>query len=202
MSDFHFSDPSNLMKQLSRKEAQYFAWMDLTIDSATNHIFEQTQKLLAYENVTVIITQIYNPFNEHSVFFTPSGRVKIGPINLRGCDIRRINCHERTELAVETFNAALISNVILQIDQPNRLRIVTGIKDDFEEHLAPFPSCTTAALIDGSYPSIDNTYIQYFFDSSSNAIPIVRGDCIHPNQAGADAIAEKTITVINEYYVP
>lgn len=187
-NDFQFSDPANIEARLYRdSEESYNTWVDNTSTLVKNALKTELARLLEYENVKIVVTEVYNPFNKSSVFFMYS------PLGDRCLGL--VKCYARTERAVQVLNAALTAAVMeSSIQWPGRVK-VAKIYDDFQQHKSPRYSCGN------DLPDADDTWIQRKDDTrDSNSLPDIDpnigppgrwwGDCFHPNERGAQAIAD------------
>ncbi|MGH2534481.1 MAG: SGNH/GDSL hydrolase family protein [Thermomicrobiales bacterium] len=158
----------------------------------------EIEPLRTLPNVAVVFTEYADPFNPESIFFPRSDQL---------CPQPR-PCHARTVLAVDLLNQAL-ANAVEDIDAPERIVITDGLPSAFRGHEAPRPGCG------GEAPDVAETWIQYPADPASISYPFAdldtwqrtalldlvgsespddwRGDCLHPNEQGADAYAAAVV---------
>jgi lysophospholipase L1-like esterase len=110
---------------------------------------------------------------------------------------RTLSCYDRTEHAINAFNASLSQVVSDEAGAfPGRIAFAP-VANDFQEHASPQPFCGTAA------PGGDDSWIQYPNEANINSpIPDVEqpllypakyGDCFHPNYDGASAYARAVV---------
>jgi hypothetical protein len=196
-------------------------WMNERLALARAAIAKQVDRLLEHRNVTVVITEVPNPFYEESIFF-------LGPL----CAISQ--CYWRTVAGVLALNTAL-HEVVAERAETGRLALVP-IAAEFEKHK---PSNSTCRDI-RQRPESDSDEPQPFFqerdDLRSNSFSVPwslwelrreevlsrisswqlvnipfglaagpaidllaaqwrrhswRGDCVHPNDEGAQYIAQQ-----------
>lgn len=184
-NDFHWSDPRNFMHRLyMQTDSSYRSWADERAEHVGQAIAHELARLAAHQNVYVVVTEYYNPFNTDSVFFlSPYGD---------GCMFR--DCHGRTTYGIEALNDALRS-AVRQIGNPLRVTMTDGIPSQFVGHEAPSQSCGN------NKPGTSETWIQYRDDPNSNSQPEIavwfgdrigdwNGDCFHPNARGTLEIAD------------
>ncbi len=194
-------------------EATFDGWVDQTARDVGDELVRQLDRLLVFPNVVVVLTELHNPFNESSIFFT-------GENSCLG-----LPCYDRTDRAVRGINLA-IATAVERAASGERAG-VAAIHTAFERHKAPRPTCGHDAPDVGERDSAEQwreagTWIQYRTDPESNsyAIPRLgqvvlalrnvltgrnftqvevnaarlllgewRGDCVHPNRDGANYIA-------------
>jgi lysophospholipase L1-like esterase len=191
-NDFNWSSPMNFASRLySRSVDSYESWVAEVVARIKQHLRDDITRLLEHENVTVVVTEYYNPFNTDSVFF-------LSPVDGR-CAFRA--CYERASYGVNQLNAAL-GEVVQSFAQPRRVTLTSGLFAAFEEHKAPRKSCGNHS------PAVGDTWIQHRTDKDSNSNPNIypwfgdrwgdwNGDCFHPNAEGARQIA----TFVNQAVV-
>lgn len=141
-------------------------------------VVRQLGRLLAHPAVRVVLTEYFNPVNRGSILFGPP----------EPCPDAEA-CYGRTELVIDELNSALRR---VPGDLKARRRVaIAPVRDAFRGHEAPSPECG------GAPPEVAGTWIQYPSDPASNSFPVLppgvpgpwRGDCFHPNEQGAAAIA-------------
>jgi lysophospholipase L1-like esterase len=186
-NDFKWTNLWNFFHQLYwAKDSQFQNWLDRTTGKVHDALRDEVVRLLSVPNISVIITEVYNPFNQESVFF------KFNPVDDR-CGPLFTKCYDRAERATIALNSAIIG-VYFDLGQPQRLQI-TPLSAAFHGHGAPRPSCGSAG------PDLSDTWIQYKDDLTSNSFPEIPkkvgpngpwyGDCFHPNIFGAQKIAHE-----------
>jgi lysophospholipase L1-like esterase len=185
-NDFKWSDGDNFKHELYwAKDAQFQQWLDRTTGQVKDALTDEVTRLLAIPNISVIITEVYNPFNRASVFF------KYNPVGDR-CGPLFTKCYERTERAALQLNSSIL-DVYFDLGRPARLQI-TPLHTLFQGHESPRNSCGSAS------PDFVDTWIQFKDDITSNSFPNIPknvadgpwfGDCFHPNIFGAEEIAHQ-----------
>ncbi len=159
-------------------DSSFERWARSVTAGVERAVVKQLRRLLEKRNVRVVLTEYFNPVNEGSLLFGP-------PIPCVDVDV----CYERTEFVVEEVNDAL-RRARQKLRAPRRV-VVAPVLSAFRGHEAPSPECGTAP------PGLDETWVQYPSDPNSNSNPSLppvvpgpwRGDCFHPNELGAAAIA-------------
>ena len=110
---------------------------------------------------------------------------------------RTLSCYDRTEHAINAFNASLSQVVSDEAGAfPGRIAFAS-VAEDFRGHESPQPFCGAAE------PSASDSWIQYPNEDNINSpIPDVEqpllypakyGDCFHPNYDGASAYARAVV---------
>jgi hypothetical protein len=182
---------------LSKVSAVRPALVSTTATMKAN-IKRQVYRLLARPQVRVVLTELHNPFNRNSVFFS-------------GSSSERSNQLWRTEYATTAMIRAY-SQIVTEINQPGRLALAGGIRAAFDgpvggpSHRSPKMTCGT------SDPPVAETYIQWRDDPNSNSFPGIpswfgisgtagkewRGDCFHPNVRGARVYANAVFRAVRD----
>lgn len=175
INDFAWADIVQTYLRLRDPDRVAFdAWVEETAESVRRAVARQLKRLLARPKVRVVITDYPNPVNPGSILFgdpLPCADVAL--------------CYARTEAVVHGLRDALATLA------GKRVRLA-AVHEAFHGHEAPSPECGSGA------PDVDDTWFQYPSDPDSNSFPPLpfgfesewRGDCFHPNAAGADAIAQ------------
>ncbi|MBI3912868.1 MAG: hypothetical protein HY327_01535 [Chloroflexi bacterium] len=190
-NDFGWANPSVLLKHSPETADVYVTWVNKTADGVSQELRGQVNRLLERPNVTVVITEVYNPINKSSLFFTLLRLVG------KSCNdwLGTLQCYERSDYLIQGLNNAYILDVFLKLGRPKQLGIANS-NPRFYGHEAPQPTCGSSA------PGIADTWIQYPGDVASNSqVPDLLakitkhkfGDCFHANEKGAQAIAEAVI---------
>ena len=176
------SDWSDITLTYSRlcdpDEGSFEQWAGGVAAGVERAVVEQLRRLLAHPNVRVVVTEYFNPVNRGSLLFGP-------PIPCPDVEA----CYRRTELVIDELNTAL-RRVPGELKARRRVA-VAPVRDAFRGHESPSPECGDAP------PEVAETWIQYPTDPASNSFPPLpptvpgpwRGDCFHPNELGAAAIA-------------
>lgn len=184
-NDFDWASPDILTRMVSPQKS-FDKWVTKVTSGVETSIAQQLAILLTRPNVVVILTELYNPFNTGSYVFALQN-----PKKLKNCPA--LDCYVRTELAISQFNAAITNQWLISPNQ-DRIRIAQ-INGVFRGHEAPQGACGLNS------PTIGETWIQYLGDPNSNSTPSLprwlvkqignysTGDCFHPNELGAEAIA-------------
>lgn len=203
-NDFGWTNATSYLEHMGEGGVDYYEWVDETSTAVANELRGDVRTLLRFPNVKVVITQYHNPYNHKSHFFWL--------VNLDIGDScgdfayvvgSGIDCYERMEAAVRAMDDAFVQQVQIPLvgRTRNRLRVVSGLHEIFQEHESPSTSCG----LDNKGPSEAQTWIQYPGDPNSNGwipdkvrillvkargIPDEAGDCFHPNEQGARIYAE------------
>jgi lysophospholipase L1-like esterase len=179
-NDFGWADIGKFLDHLyNDNNPEFENWVNGIVDDdqagLRMELTRQVGRLLAHINVAVVITEVYNPANPKSILF-----LKPSPKN--PCGMSAEACHILTEYMVTKLNSGFM-DVYYNLGKPDRL-LIAPLKSTFDAH-ASAPPC---GLV-----SIQETWIQIPGDSNSDAArPVLGtagGDCIHPNEKGAQAIA-------------
>ena len=158
-------------------------------------------RLLRYPNVTVVVTDIHNPFNTDSfVFHLPGSQCSVAPPPYQGAP--SYDCYQRTEDAVHAVNEAIASATSKASGPVGSVRI----HDLFHGHESPRASGPAGVTQCGfASPDASDSWVQYATDPASNTRPFLfnglaqllipgaaqwTGDCVHPNDAGAQVYAD------------
>ncbi len=188
-NDFEWTDSLNFYHRLAQPGASYLNWVTKTKVAVGGELRRQVKRLLAHDNVVVVITQVHNPANKESNFFDLfPGRPCASVFN-------DVNCYDRFSYAVGMLNTAYVLDVWVPLGRPDRVRIAQINAPTGESFSSPSPSCGTAL------PGQNTTLIQYVGDPNSNSLlprPVRRlwkigntaGDCFHPNEQGAQVYAD------------
>jgi hypothetical protein len=112
-------------------------------------------------------------------------------------DGRTLDCYDRTQRAIDSFNASLEQVVSDEANAfPDRIAFAS-VAGAFQGHESPQPLCGAAA------PSVSDSWIQYPNEDNINSpipdveqpllYPATYGDCFHPNYEGASAYARAVV---------
>lgn len=192
-NDLDWLDPEFLAARMWGVSAEgYLQWTDVVKASVKAAVQYEVERLLAYPNVGVVLTQIHNPINTKSRFFP-----RVGDLSIPCNEVGTLSCYDRTEYAVRGINDGLFElwDVDLRPEKPGRLRVTLGLQAAFDGHKAPQPMCG-----DGP-PHMEQTWIQYpGIENVNSELPSALrregeglGDCIHPNDEGAKVYGEKVV---------
>lgn len=183
-NDFQWSEPLNFFHRLAQPGDSYLNWATLKKTQVGNALRAEVERLIAYPNVAVVITQVHNPVNQESRFFTLfPGRPCANIFNT-------VDCYDRMAYGVDLLNTAYVLDVWVPLGRPTNVRVTPTLPSAFSGGESPQPVCGSAS------PDIGLTLIQYPGDPNSNSpLPQVirrlwglgdaQGDCFHPNEAGA-----------------
>jgi hypothetical protein len=193
-TDLKLTDYPGLLNRIVQPGDSYFNWVSSIASKVAAELKSQVEFLLTFPNVAVVITQVHNPVNRDSIFFS----------SLPGSNCADVlgtqTCYDRTDYAVAALNNALVQQVSARLGQPDRLRTTPTLNAAFYGHESPRPSCGRAG------PNVKVTWIQYIGDPTSNSIlpsPLggllgQPGDCFHPNDKGAQAYADRVSNAAQE----
>ena len=176
-NDFGWSELFPFAQHLCTRDNEAFrAWVDGIAHTVEDNVVMQLDRLLAYPQVEIILTDYYNPTNASGAFW-----------QLVSPQCRLVDVYDRSEQVVHTLNAA-IARAWQRLGSPSAVQ-VANVHAAFHGHEAPRPWCGTAP------PDVEETWIQYPTDPDSNATP-VGGDCFHPNRAAAERYAEAVMALV------
>jgi formylglycine-generating enzyme required for sulfatase activity/lysophospholipase L1-like esterase len=199
-NDFHWTDLPNMVWRLMQPADSYLNWVNEVTQGVTEQVQEDLRLLLAvHPNVVVIINSLYNPFNYQSVFF--SGPVAGVCGNPALTSLLSMGCYDKVKYAVDGLNTALVMKVWVPLARPEQVKLAHGVSQAFVGHEAPALTCGTTLVAE--------TWVQFPLDPNSNSFPLLpdelvaltgvrgwRGDCFHPNELGAQGIAEAVKSVV------
>jgi len=96
---------------------------------------------------------------------------------------------------VDELNGVQNSMVVAMFKKwgTDRMGITPIAYTNFKGHEGPVHLLPKLLGCGQSGPSYAETWVQYFNDPEANAVPVVNGDCFHPNEAGAKKFAEGVI---------
>jgi lysophospholipase L1-like esterase len=218
-NDFGFADACNLVLWLlAADQSDFESWASLTATVVRLQLKKEINRLLNESpNVSVVASEVYNPFNRDSIFFNRA----VGLRQNWNCgsfpDEYPSGMYERTQYAIGALNNNIHTAVYDDVAQPDRATVTTGLADAFLDHAAPKDVWSLAGQCGGdpgglTMSTTSTTWIQYPGDPTSNsyslpnAYPVfwnATGDCFHPNEKGARAIAAKVaITAYDVIYEP
>ncbi len=192
-NDTGWTDPLGLIALMLATDEEFGDAIDEVAADVESALADEIERLVSEPFVTVVVTDIYNPFNQESAIFrlALAGQARIwGPENVgddpcTGTDrdgvVHLLSCSERAEYGLQSLSAA-IQRAAAHF--PDRVLAVSLI-DAFRGHEAPEGSCGDAV------PSSGETWIRDI--ASGGLVPLP--DCFHPNTAGAQAIAEIVLDV-------
>jgi lysophospholipase L1-like esterase len=183
INDLDWLSPETILRTAFQPASGFENWVNGKTRAARIELQGLVQELLDRPNVAVVVTTYHNPMNADSFLFQIARR-------FGGCIL--VNCYLRSEYAVHRLNVELLSMYRL-LGNPERLT-TADIHSNFHGHESPKPQCGSVP------PEVDQTWVQYFGDPESNSDPEIKwrgiriplppgGDCFHPNEKGANAIA-------------
>jgi lysophospholipase L1-like esterase len=176
-NDFGWSDVFAFAQNLCTPNEEAFrAWVGGIAQTVEDNLVGQLNRVLAYPQVEVILTDYYNPTNTSGAFWEI-----VHPRCLW------VNVYDRSEEVVQALNTA-ITHAWQRVGSPSFVQIAT-VYNAFRGHESPRPWCGSAP------PEIEETWIQYPTDPDSNATP-AGGDCFHPNRAGAEQFAGAVLALV------
>ena len=183
INDFEWSDIPRTYLRLRDPAPLFDAWLAAESRALVQPLRRELSRLLSRSRVRVVLSDYFNPVNRRSILFG-------GPLPCPDAAL----CFARTEAVVAAVNST-IREVVRGLRHRSRVRIAS-VLEAFRGHESPSPRCGSAA------PAVAATWIQHPDDPSSNSFPLVdwpelasllgsdwRGDCFHPNDAGATFIA-------------
>lgn len=151
--DLDFVNESLTGAHLCRSVKRFEAWRKRISSGIRRGVALQLQKLLQIQDVSVVLTDYFNPYNQQSHFF----KVMRNPLNLRRnrqCDaLSDQELYARTERVVQSVNAAL-SDAAVSVGSPSRVA-VARLHDVFRFRESAKPICGD------SLPEVQDTLIQY-----------------------------------------
>jgi lysophospholipase L1-like esterase len=176
-NDFGWSDLRPFAQNLCTPDVDAFeTWVASVAHSLEEHLVVQLERLLAYPQVEVILTDYYNPTNLSGAFWE---------LIYPRCVL--VNVYERSEYVVHSLNAAIVQTW-QRLGSPPYVQ-VSSVQAAFRGHEAPRPWCGS------SPPDVEETWLQFPSDPYSNATS-VGGDCFHPNRMGAERYSEAVTALI------
>jgi len=183
-NDLHWTDKYNFFWRMNQDSLSYFDWLKKVQTDMSADLKYQIGRLRDnHPNVSILLTQIYNPFNRVDSKILSLAKLCWDVLNV-------LTCYERTTYGVTTLNNTY-GEIWGWFKYPTWLKLVP-IEPLFAGHESPRPGCGNAA------PSEQDTWVQYPGMAGSNADvpPEVEkvtghkyGDCFHPNNEGARQIA-------------
>lgn len=199
-NDFGWLSWDTIMGVLSKPADQFFEYISQRQIQMSSNIRTQVSELLENPNIRIVLTDYHNPMNRESMAFSASwadayadaslgGNLLDNCLNLLGTTI---NCYERTEMLIHQVNYGIIVDVWARLGRPSRLS-VASIHEAFHGHESQSSWCGSASLS-------GETWVQPIGDRNSDQpLPLPNwlenltgetvGDCVHPNEKGALAIA-------------
>ena len=192
-NDTGWTDPLGLIALMLAADEEFGDAIDEVAADVEAALVDEIERLVSEPFVTVVVTDIYDPFNPESALFRLAlaaqariwGPESVGDEPCTGTDrdgvVHLLSCAERAEYGLQSLSAA-IQRAAARF--PGRAHAVSLI-DAFRGHEAPEGLCGDAV------PSSGETWIR---DSASGGL-VPFPDCFHPDTAGAQAIAEIVLDV-------
>jgi lysophospholipase L1-like esterase len=186
-NDTGWTDPLGLISLMLATDDEFRSSIDAVGEQVGVALSAEIDRLLAEPNVTVIVTDVYNPFNAESVLFDFAlmaqeaawGTENVGQDPCTGIDregvLHEMSCAERAEYGLQALRSAIEGAAGRD---PRRVASVSLI-EPFRGHESPQGVCG------GAEPSSGVTWIR---DTAGGGL-VPFPDCFHPNTAGVEAIA-------------
>lgn len=205
-NDFEWANTDNFIYRFfEMSEDDFRYWVDSVSFNIKVGLTDQINRLLEYDNVLILITSVYNPFNETSILFSePSPKAGIEKIKEDwgakiACQVNQ--CYRKTKTAISVLNLTYAQVYNTELHRPPRLKLV-NIDAAFAGHESPKYTCGS------SDPGTSQTYIQYGDNPRFNSgdLPLkmkktgkaYTGDCFHPNYEGSSVIADRILKIFTE----
>ncbi len=208
-NDLDYTDPLTVYQAISWGDDWFNAYVQQRAEGVRLGMTAEIARLIRYPNVTVVVTDIHNPFNTDSfLFHLPGSQCTVAPPPYQGA--ASYDCYQRTETAIHAVNQA----IAIAVSQTQRTGSVGSatIHDLFHGHESPQASGPAGVTQCGlASPGVADTWVQYATDPDSNSRPFLfnglaqalipgtiqwTGDCIHPNNAGAQQYANAATSAI------
>lgn len=198
-NDTGWTDPFGLLSLMLATDEEFVQSIDEVASSVEAMLTSEIERLVSELNVTVVVTDIYNPFNADSVLFDLAltaqasawGAMNVGSEPCTGTDrdsvVHEMSCDERAEYGLQALSTAIQQAV----ERFSERVVAVSLIDEFRGHEAPSGFCGDAE------PASGETWIR---DSASGGI-VPFPDCFHPNTAGARAIASIVVDAWTAYAV-
>ncbi len=186
-NDTGWTDPFGLLSLMLATDEEFVESINDVARTVEAELTSEIERLVAEPNVTIVVTDIYNPFNAESVLFDLAltaqasawGAINVGTEPCTGTDrdsvIHEISCDERAEYGLQALSQAIQRAADRFPDQV----IAVSLIDAFRGHEAAMGFCGDAA------PESGSTWIR---DSATGGL-VPFPDCFHPNTDGAGEIA-------------
>jgi len=194
-NDTGWTDPLGLIDLMMAPDDEFRASIDDVAEQVEESLAAQVSRLVAEPDVTVILTDIYNPFNRESQLFDLArmaqasawGMGNLGDDPCTGTDrdgvVHELSCAERAEYGLQALSGAIQR---VAAEDPERTAFVT-LLGPFRGHES------TGGLCGDAEPASGESWIRN--NVGGGLIPLP--DCFHPNTAGAEAIAELIVDAWN-----
>jgi lysophospholipase L1-like esterase len=186
-NDTGWTEPLTLISLLLSPDDEFRETIDEAAAQVEDALADEVARLLEERSVTIILTDIYNPFNPDSVIFdlaraaqAPAwGAGNVGDEPCTGTDrdgvAHELSCAERAEYGLQALSMAI--QRVAESD-PKRVAFA-GLIEPFRGHEAPAGVCGEAE------PASGESWIRETVGGGLMPLP----DCFHPNTDGAEAIA-------------
>ncbi len=192
-NDTSWTDPLAIVGLLLAPDEMFRTRIDEIAARIGEELETEVARLLAHNQVTVILTDYYNPLNARSSLYDliqGAQAVAWGADNVddepctgvdRDGNRHQMSCAERFEYALQAVNTSIAS-----VAQTSQDRVfLASVIDAFRGHEAPAGACGNAEPANGV------SWIRGLVDTRL----ITRPDCFHPNTRGAGAIASAVLAV-------
>jgi len=175
-NDFNFGHESLTGEHLCSPD--YQAWATGVAAQVRVNLQQQIQRLLAHDNVYVVVTDYHNPYNRQTYFLgLPIRPLELNPLCLV---LGAAGKYARTEFVVHTLNGAIASAVAAA--GPSDRVAFASLHGAFHGRESARWGCGLAE------PGVRDTWVQRPFGGA--LIPVLLGDdCFHPNVGGHQAFA-------------
>lgn len=209
-NDLDYTDPLTVYQAITWGDDWYNWYVQQRSEGVRLGLTAEIVRLMRYPNVTVVVTDIHNPFNTDSfLFHLPGSQCSVAPPPYAGAP--SYDCYQRTETALHAVNRA-----IAIASAPGRTNNPVGmasIHDLFHGHEGPRVANGPAGVTQCGFapPDAADSWVQYATDPASNTYPFRfdvavqllipgagqwSGDCVHPNDTGAQQYANAVTNTI------
>lgn len=194
-NDTGWTDPLAIVGLLLASDDVFRARIDEIAESIGNELDAEIERLLVHDQVTIILTDYYNPLNPGSTLYALMadaqavvwGAENVGNEPCTGVDLdditHELSCAERFEYALQAVNRSLATAT--ETD-PSRV-LLASVIEQFRGHEAPAEACGDAK------PTSGESWIRGLVETDVGTQP----DCFHPNALGMTVLAEEVIIVWN-----
>ncbi len=209
INDLTYTDPFVVYQAITWGDDWFDWFVQARAEGVRLGLTAEIARLTKYPNVTVVVNDVHNPFNTDSfMFHLPGSQCSVAPPPYQGA--ASYDCYERTEDAVHAINQAIATAV--SENQSSGHVALASVHDLFHGHESP-QAATPPGVTPCGYapPGTGDTWVQYTTDPASNSNPFLfdglpqllipgagqwTGDCVHPNDAGAQVFANTVSDVI------
>lgn len=209
INDLTYTDPLTVYQAITWGDIWFDWYIQQRAEGVRLGLKAQITRLLQYPNVTVVVNDVHNPFNTDSfLFHLPGSQCSVAPPPYAGAP--SYDCYQRTEDAVHAINMA-IAVAVSETGLNGRVATAT-VHELFHGHESPQATGPAGVTQCGlAPPGVADTWVQYATDPASNTRPFLfdglpqllipgagqwTGDCVHPNDAGAQVFADTVSSVI------